>query len=141
MHKFPKIELSKPNADGQCALRFKPATSSAEGALFLSRSHESGETIVHQVLTVWIEDYEAAKPKWLPISSARKDGTSILVIVENTSANSTFTNHRAVHLASWNDIQGWLQAGSCEELENQYYHVTHWQPEPELPSRDLGDRE
>lgn len=68
---------------------------------------------------------------WLPIETAPKDGTEILVIgvYDNGMpwAGSQFSNW---HANGWNS--GWLDLRDDEEV--YFQNVTHWMPIPPYPT-------
>jgi hypothetical protein len=68
---------------------------------------------------------------WQDIASAPK-GVSVLVVVAAKPCHPYLweKRHQDVHEAAFEDDE-WY-AGS-DRLENEYFHVTHWQPLPQAP--------
>ena len=73
--------------------------------------------------TGWIE--------WRDISTAPRDGTSILVVVGPTPVNTTFRNLRNVFQAAFEN-GNWISLG-FDKLENKFWKVTDWMPLPVPP--------
>lgn len=68
-----------------------------------------------------------SKSKWLPIESAPKDGTRVLL-----------TDGSEIVCAGWrthiNGVLGWVLLDSPEDsLSVTFEHATLWQPAPSLP--------
>jgi hypothetical protein len=101
-----------------------------------------GLTDHRQALRLAIHDFRkranraALSPAWLPISSAPKDGTEVLVSTANSRG---VFEHMAV--ASWDDTD---EYGRCEPRWTIFsgkhhspaldYHPTHWLPLPPPPA-------
>ena len=118
MSSFPEIILHGPDAEGECALEFLPNTSTARAALFLKKHPASGETIAHQVISLWLEEYKKAQPGWRPIDTAPKDGTTVLVANDKYVAEgSFFTGYWSWGMPIADEIQ-----------------PTHWMPLPPPPT-------
>jgi hypothetical protein len=85
---------------------------------------KSGDYVLHSDALAAIE---AAKPKWLPINSAPKDGT---VIVAYSPVDGVRTTH----------FEGGLwQGGPWRPVHNPLFEkskLTHWQPLPPPPESE-----
>lgn len=89
---------------------------------------------------------QQAPEGWMPIDTAPKDGTSVLVTVASTAANTTYGEggYRHVIQSAFEDDLYWL-GYDCHQLENACWKVTHWQPLPDpamldaAPSVTLGE--
>lgn len=65
---------------------------------------------------------------WLPIETAPKDGSSILVGLQPRPTDPC----GAVDQAEWDD--GWIAiGGKCDAGNGLGYEPTHWQPLPNPP--------
>jgi len=103
----------------------------AEG--FLSGKYDNSSTEMRAVLLAFAQQPEG----WRPIETAPKDGTSVLVTVASTAANTTYGEggYRHVMQSSFED-ELWLSY-DCHQLENACWKVTHWQPLPAPPAAML----
>lgn len=77
---------------------------------------------------------EGAEAKWLPIETAPKDGTPVIV----ARHNDTFGWVRGwSHWVDVRGIAGWISHGFFEVPDEPGLgHPTHWQPLPLPPSGD-----
>jgi hypothetical protein len=74
---------------------------------------------------------EAARPKWLPIAEAPKDGSPFLATGWDWGRKGT-TRHYVV--AQWSERRGMFQVEDDEESEPE--HLTHFTALPAAPSQE-----
>lgn len=83
--------------------------------------------------------------KWMPIETAPRDGTPVLVTFASGDIPSGQMTMPGVMVAGWDayyapggrgydgGCDGWVDTHSGEGCHLHYGHPTHWQPLPEPP--------
>lgn len=82
---------------------------------------------IHRLEDIIKQALRSVMPRWMPIETAPKDGTVILIMKDNTKIAS----------ACWSET---LNDGSWSFTATfQTMKPTHWQPLPPLPSEESDD--